>query len=124
MVVMILPFFFLIVTLVQMIGAEINEEKTSKSMEYIITNVSPKDHLIAKIVSCTAFTFIQILSLVLAILIASFVKSQTANIVTDVNTSAAMVSKSLFFILFFICSNNIIFCLQRYDLVSKKPREF
>ena len=83
MVVMILPFFFLIVTLVQMIGAEINEEKTSKSMEYIITNVSPKDHLIAKIVSCTAFTFIQILSLVLAILIASFVKSQTANIVTD-----------------------------------------
>ena len=83
MVVMILPFFFLIVTLVQMIGAEINEEKTSKSMEYIITNVSPKDHLIAKIVSCTAFTFIQIFSLVLAILIASFVKSQTTNIVTD-----------------------------------------
>jgi len=83
MVVMILPFFFLIVTLVQMIGAEINEEKTSKSMEYIITNVSPKDHLIAKIVSCTGFIIAQILGVIISIGIASFVKSQSPNIVTD-----------------------------------------
>lgn len=83
MVVMILPFFFLIVTLVQMIGAEINEEKTSKSMEYIITNISPKDHLIAKIISCTGFIVAQILGIVISIGIASFVKSQSTNIVTD-----------------------------------------
>ena len=68
-VVFILPFFFLIVTLVQMIGAEINEEKTNKSMEIIISNVKPKDHLISKIVSCTSFTIIQILLIVLFFLI-------------------------------------------------------
>ena len=83
MVVMILPFFFLIVTLVQMIGAEINEEKTSKSMEYIITNVSPTDHLMAKIISCTGFIIAQILGVVISVGIASFVKSQSPSIVTD-----------------------------------------
>ncbi|MBQ4032299.1 MAG: ABC transporter permease [Bacilli bacterium] len=83
MVVMILPFFFLIVTLVQMIGAEINEEKTSKSMEYIITNVSPTDHLMAKIISCTGFIITQILGVVISVGIASFVKSQSPSIVTD-----------------------------------------
>ena len=70
----ILPFFFLIVTLVQMIGAEINEEKTNKSMEIIISNVRPKDHLISKIVSCTTFTVIQISLIVVYFLIANFVK--------------------------------------------------
>jgi ABC-2 type transport system permease protein len=70
-----LPFFFLIVTLVQMIGAEINEEKTNKSMEIIISNVKPEDHLISKIVSCTVFTLIQISLLVLYFFIANWVKS-------------------------------------------------
>ncbi|MCI5967276.1 MAG: ABC transporter permease, partial [Tenericutes bacterium] len=35
----ILPFFILVVFLVQMIGAEINEEKQTRSMEVIISNV-------------------------------------------------------------------------------------
>ena len=60
-----MPFFFIITTLVQMIGAEINEEKSTKAMEVIIGNVSPKQHLIAKIISCTTFTVIQILLLVI-----------------------------------------------------------
>ena len=41
-----MPFFFLTVYLVQMIGAEINEEKSTKSMEIIISNVSAKTHYI------------------------------------------------------------------------------
>ena len=40
---LILPFFMLIIFLVQMIGGEICEEKTTKSMEIIISNVSPKN---------------------------------------------------------------------------------
>ena len=55
----IVPCFFLITTLVQMIGSEINEEKTTKSMEIIVSNVPPKDHLLSKIEACTIFTFIQ-----------------------------------------------------------------
>ena len=79
----ILPFFFLIVTLVQMIGAEINEEKTNKSMEIIISNVSAKDHLISKIVSCTAFILIQVLMFGLFILLANIVKNNTPQVMTD-----------------------------------------
>ena len=41
-----LPLFMLIMFLVQMIGAEVNEEKTTKSMEIIISNVSPKTHFV------------------------------------------------------------------------------
>ena len=43
-IVMIVPFFLLITMLTQMIGAEINDEKSTRSMEIIISNVSPKIH--------------------------------------------------------------------------------
>jgi len=66
----VVPCFFLITTLIQMIGSEINEEKTTKSMEIIISNVPAKDHLISKIVSCTIFTFIQLFLLATFMLIA------------------------------------------------------
>ena len=69
-----LPFFFLIVSLVQMIGAEINEEKSSKSMEIIISNVPPKDHLIAKIISCTVFTLLQIGLIAVFVFIANLIR--------------------------------------------------
>ena len=94
MVVLILPFFFLIVTLVQMIGAEINEEKTSKSMEFIISNVSPKDHLIAKIVSCTCFIFFQIFGIVIAVGIATLTKNLTPSVVTDTQEMLSSAFKS------------------------------
>jgi len=54
-----LPLFMLIIFLVQMIGAEVNEEKTTKSMEIIISNVSPTTHFVAKIISANLFVIIQ-----------------------------------------------------------------
>ena len=57
--VVILPCFFLIVMLVQMIGAEINEEKSSRSMEIIISNVPAKVHFLAKVLSSTTFVLLQ-----------------------------------------------------------------
>ena len=72
-----MPFFFIITTLVQMIGAEINEEKSTKAMEVIIGNVSPKQHLIAKIISCTTFTVIQILLLVIYTYIGITIRNKT-----------------------------------------------
>ena len=59
MQVLMLPIFMLIMFLVQMIGAEVNEEKTTKSMEIIISNVSPKTHFISKIISSNLFVIIQ-----------------------------------------------------------------
>lgn len=59
MLVFILPVFMLIITVVQMIGAEINEEKSSKGMEIIISSVSPKIHFIAKLVAANLFALTQ-----------------------------------------------------------------
>ncbi|MDD3452753.1 MAG: hypothetical protein PHN42_00525 [Bacilli bacterium] len=55
----ILPFFMLTIFLVQMIGAEINDEKTTRGMEIIISNVSPKTHLLSKILSGNVFVLLQ-----------------------------------------------------------------
>ena len=59
MMIFIIPMFILVVYLVQMIGAEINDEKSTRSMEIIISNVPPKTHFISKIVSSTSFVLIQ-----------------------------------------------------------------
>ena len=63
--IIILPVFMLIVFLVQMIGAEINDEKTSKSMEIIISNVSAKTHFAAKVFAGNVFVISQSLLLLL-----------------------------------------------------------
>lgn len=57
--VFIVPFFFLITMLTQMIGAEINEEKSTRGMEIIISNVSPQTHFLSKIFSSTLFVVMQ-----------------------------------------------------------------
>ena len=59
MLIFILPCFFLIIMLVQMIGAEVNDEKSTRSMEIIISNVPPKIHFLSKIFASTAFVVIQ-----------------------------------------------------------------
>lgn len=55
----ILPFFILSIYLVQMIGAEVNDEKTTRGMEIIISNVSPKTHFASKIIAGNTFVLIQ-----------------------------------------------------------------
>lgn len=55
----IVPFFVLIVTMVQMLGAEINDEKTSRGMEIIISSVPAKTHFLAKILSALSYVLIQ-----------------------------------------------------------------
>lgn len=57
--VFILPFFMLTIFLVQMIGAEVNDEKTTRGMEIIISNVSPKTHFFAKAIAGNLFVIIQ-----------------------------------------------------------------
>lgn len=55
----ILPFFMLSLFLVQMIGAEVNDEKTTRGMEIIISNVSPKTHFASKVIAGNLFVLIQ-----------------------------------------------------------------
>ena len=56
---LVLPFFFLTIFLIQMIGNEVNEEKSTKSMEIIISNVSPQVHLASKVISANIFVLTQ-----------------------------------------------------------------
>ncbi len=66
---LILPFFMLTIFLVQMVGGEICEEKTTKSMEIIISNVSPKVHLGSKILASNLFVISQGLLIFLYVVI-------------------------------------------------------
>lgn len=59
LIVFLIPFFILVILIVQMIGAEINDEKTTRGMEIIISNVSPKVHFISKILATTGFAIAQ-----------------------------------------------------------------
>ena len=73
----ILPFFILVVFLVQMIGAEINEEKQTRSMEVIISNVSTKAHFFSKVIASNGFVLLQGLLLILYGILALVIRNYT-----------------------------------------------
>ena len=57
--IIVLPCFMLIMFLVQMIGAEINEEKSTRGMEIIIGHVSAKAHFFSKVLASNLFVLFQ-----------------------------------------------------------------
>ncbi|MDD6272469.1 MAG: ABC transporter permease [bacterium] len=73
-IIFVMPIFMLIITIVQMIGAEINEEKTSKGMEIIISSVSPQTHFLSKLVSSNLFALLQTGLLIIYGLIGSIIR--------------------------------------------------
>ena len=81
---LVLPFFALTLFLVQMIGAEVNDEKTTRGMEIIISNVSPKIHLLSKVIASNLFVLFQGLLLIIygfiGLLIRNTLKSNTFNL--------------------------------------------
>ena len=84
---LILPFFMLIIFLIQMIGGEICEEKTTKSMEIIISNVSPKTHLLSKVLASNTFVMLQGILLVIYAVIGILISTKgQLNINLNVNS--------------------------------------
>ena len=73
--ILILPFFALTMFLVQMVGAEINDEKTTRGMEIIISNVSPKTHLFSKVIASNLFVLIQAALLIIYAIIGFVIRS-------------------------------------------------
>lgn len=65
----IMPFFMVTMFVISLIGAEINEEKTSRSMEIIISSVNPLTHLISKVLSVNIYILIQGLLFIFYLLI-------------------------------------------------------
>ena len=97
--IMILPFFMLTIFLVQMIGAEINEEKTTRGMEIIISNVSPKVHFFSKLIASNLFVLIQggilFIDVALALIIRIFVGGGSLNnLAGDLDISSIIKSLS------------------------------
>lgn len=102
-IILIVPFFLLITMLTQMIGAEINDEKSTRSMEIIISNVSPKIHFASKIISSTLFVILQALMLVgyaiIALVVRKFLTSSIIGAVPEevsgyVNDTLTMVKNT------------------------------
>ncbi len=87
--IIILPFFLLTILVIQMIGAEINEEKSTRSMEIIISNVSVKTHFFSKILSSNLFILIQTLLLFMYAFVGFLIRSgnkfiNNINFISDV----------------------------------------
>lgn len=90
--IVLLPFFMLTMFLVQMIGAEINEEKTTKGMEIIISNVPAKVHFASKLISSNVFVLFQAIILGIDGLIAMIIRmlsgsGSLTNIASSLNVS-------------------------------------
>ena len=77
--VLILPFFALTMFLVQMVGAEINDEKTTRGMEIIISNVSPKTHLFSKVIASNLFVLFQAALLIIYAIIGFIIRNLIGN---------------------------------------------
>ncbi len=104
--ILIIPCFFLITLLVQMIGAEINDEKSTRSMEIIISNVSPKIHFLSKIIASNIFvifqSFLVLGYLVIAMLIRSIINH------TSLALASASATNSLTEIIQIFTNQNIL----------------
>ena len=81
--VFIVPIFILVTMLVQMIGAEINEEKSTKSMEIIISSVTPEVHFMSKLISANVFAITQGALLILYSFIGAFIRLITVGTTTS-----------------------------------------
>ena len=91
--IIVLPCFMLIVFLVQMIGAEINEEKSTRGMEIIIGNVSAKAHFFSKVIASNVFVLLQGFLLIvyagIGLLIRKLTTAPNESLVKDVASSLA-----------------------------------
>ena len=105
-IIFIVPFFLLIVLIIQMIGAEINEEKSTKSMEVIISSVKPEIHFLSKLISANVFAIVQGLLLIFYVIVGVLIRVATTGIPgSDVISSNVSVSSISQYINMFLQSD-------------------
>ena len=92
--VLIMPFFILNIFLVQMIGSEVNDEKTTKRMEIIISSVSPVKHFFSKVIAGNLFILIQGAFLVLFVIIGLLLRKYTGSYQAMSGIDASEIIKS------------------------------
>ncbi len=89
-----MPLFILTIFLVQMIGSEVNDEKTTKSMEIIISSVSPVKHFFSKVIAGNLFILIQGALLVLFVIIGLLLRKYTGSYQAMSGIDASEIIKS------------------------------
>ncbi len=89
-----MPLFILTIFLVQMIGSEVNDEKTTKSMEIIISSVSPVKHFFSKVIAGNLFILIQGAFLVLFVIIGLLLRKYTGSYQAMSGIDASEIIKS------------------------------
>lgn len=112
-----LVIYFVILLGIQLLGSEIFEEKSSRAMEIIITNVKPTVHMLVKITS----TFIFILAIGLAVLFGAvvgvvalkFISPDSIGIVVDMlveylKTINIVVNGELFVFIFLVLLSSVL----------------
>jgi ABC-2 type transport system permease protein len=92
--ILIMPFFILTIFLVQMIGSEVNDEKTTKSMEIIISSVSPVKHFFSKAIAGNLFILIQGALLILFFIIGLLLRKYTGSYQAMSGIDASEIVKS------------------------------
>ena len=73
-----------------MIGNEVNEEKSTKSMEIIISNVSPQVHLASKVISSNIFVLTQAILIFLYGFIGIIIRTLITGINIDTNLTGEL----------------------------------
>ena len=117
---LILPFFALTIFLVQMVGAEINDEKTTRGMEIIISNVSPKTHLFSKVLASNLFVLFQAALLIIYAIIGFTIRNSIGNSISTSGFDISQIIDSIFgFRLTFWCRlklNNLLLFHEKVPL--------
>ncbi len=93
--IVVLPVFILSIMLFQQIGSEVNDEKTTKAMEVIISSVDPKKHFYAKIISGNLFILIQTGLLILFSVIGIMLRGKAVSLNTGGFNLAEMFNELL-----------------------------
>ena len=88
--VLLIPFFILVIFLVQYVGVDIIEEKSSRSIEVIISNVSPGEHFASKVLSAITFVVIQGLLVICYGLLGLLVLMLTSGVDTSIGLNAGI----------------------------------
>ena len=95
--IIILPFFMLTIFLIQFIGTEVNDEKSTRSMEIIISNVSPKTHFASKIIANNLFIFLQVILMIIYALLGLGIRKLIGgdNIINGIGTEVSNIFNTL-----------------------------
>ncbi len=90
-----LPIFIMLIMLMQFVGTDIIEEKSTRSIEIIISNVSPVQHFGSKILSSILFLLIQGAVMVVASLIGMGILLLTNQSITSLTSTGMSGSEAI-----------------------------